>query len=1005
MKIAFLHLSDIHFVDSDRQGLHRIDKIVSALRVLQPFSELFIIFTGDLAYSGIENQYKNASDFFEKLCYTCMTTFNLAHLPYIQMVPGNHDVLLAGNDDDFLLEVNQSYKDDTIDELFIKEIDKQAIYYRTARRFGCSSLKKEVVLRKKYNAADVSIEFVLINTAPFSMRNQEKGLHYLSESCLEEACRESDADYVFYIMHHAYHWFNDIQKSMLENAISQQGNVLFVGHEHNAGNQDILHNHNTSTFVSAGGMLANKGDWEHSEFSAYSFNVDVLTNNWVGYSFTWNPLKNIYVENSIGPKTLLARKDDITGLLNVKPEYMAQVLFDEKMPGSVNLDQYFVFPRLELQRISEHSYSGDCSTYQAFLEMLENDRRIVIYGPSGSGKTTLLRYLFYQLMQEKTVLFFQCDDITSGNSERIIRHKVSDMFGDSREHHSAFLQLPMDQKVIIIDDSNMISERHRTQFLSEIEDKFGYVIISRNEYMNFDVEERLKMDAMGNYARYSISSFYIDKRNQLISKLVPLFSDVSDTHGEIINTICDALRKQRTISYYTAEIICQFVQLYCKNIVEARQNDGGIWNKVFEANLIKQIEPYATHMTVDLLFIILDRIAYCIHSKKLYPIPEASLIGEIEAYKQDYGSIVSTQDVLTAIVDSNLMRHDAHNNTYHFTNKSHLIFFVAREIRRRYIHSRDTTDLKNSLTYCCFGINADILMMLTYITEDEQMLNTLLEIALQYINDWEEVSLDPVNIPLLAAGNSPSFARPSGDTPKAHEQRTLSQEKQNAHAAVASALNIYDFDELDAETLGNQLSRAISLLVAVARCLPSFEHMMRSDVKKRFVAAIYELPQKIFYKWAIQVDRKKGELIDELYCLLSEASANNKNVRVLTKDEIAQRFQRDALCQYLNILYIAIVYSTRENTLAYLNEYDYKAKSPGRIMHAMMLERQERIDTLYDEGVELFEISKSNPVVRYLLQYVMYHSVIFSEKITQAQMQRIEDISGRWQRASSTSGD
>lgn len=59
-------------------------------------------------------------------------------------------------------------------------------------------------------------------------------------------------------------------------------------------------------------------------------------------------------------------------------------------------------------------------------------------------------------------------------------------------------------------------------------------------------------------------------------------------------------------------------------------------------------------------------------------------------------------------------------------------------------------------------------------------------------------------------------------------------------------------------------------------------------------------------------------------------------------------------------------------------------------MHGMILERCGKIDELYGEMEKLFE-KTDNVVVQYLIRKIMQHSIVFSKKIPQAQVQRIEE--------------
>lgn len=94
MPLKILHLSDIHFKHFSKGAIHDLDKnIQNELELdLEAFSKTngkidLIIIGGDIAFSGRENEYKEADVWLEKICK--ITGCNIEN---VLTVPGNHDI-------------------------------------------------------------------------------------------------------------------------------------------------------------------------------------------------------------------------------------------------------------------------------------------------------------------------------------------------------------------------------------------------------------------------------------------------------------------------------------------------------------------------------------------------------------------------------------------------------------------------------------------------------------------------------------------------------------------------------------------------------------------------------------------------------------------------------------------------------------------------------------------------------------------------------------------------
>ena len=118
------------------------------------------------------------------------------------------------------------------------EFKKQSAFFDFANRNHCFA-NKGAFDRRILSFDDFKIEVNLINTGIFSILEEDKGLHYLPKSCINELEQPSGANLVFTVMHHSPDWYIDDQKNTLEREIYNKSSLVFLGHEHFIGSKAL----------------------------------------------------------------------------------------------------------------------------------------------------------------------------------------------------------------------------------------------------------------------------------------------------------------------------------------------------------------------------------------------------------------------------------------------------------------------------------------------------------------------------------------------------------------------------------------------------------------------------------------------------------------------------------------------------------------------------------------------------------------------------------------------
>ena len=228
MNLLFLHIGDIHIKDISAINAFQIDKIADALNTFE-WDRMILFITGDIAFSGKSQQYRVAKQMVGKLVDSIKKRCHHSQWIDTICVPGNHDVYQKGGlSSKDLQNIRAS---STYEEHFCDELEKQKAFYTFAHNYRCFSEVKPVDRRiLSYGAYKVEIN--LVNSALFSIIEEDKGLHYIPSKYISEIDEPTHADFVITLMHHSPDWFVDSQKNRIEEIVYGKSSIVMFGHEH-----------------------------------------------------------------------------------------------------------------------------------------------------------------------------------------------------------------------------------------------------------------------------------------------------------------------------------------------------------------------------------------------------------------------------------------------------------------------------------------------------------------------------------------------------------------------------------------------------------------------------------------------------------------------------------------------------------------------------------------------------------------------------------------------------
>lgn len=418
MKIAILHIGDLHVIDRKSISLIHIQKIVDTLNTVPKFDELVIIIAGDIAHGGKKEEYQFAYYIIGQLISKIRKLIDFHVSVQVLCVPGNHDINHKGKPRTSL-ELQDIRKNNQYESFLQGELKKQECFYNFANSNRCF-LDKTVFEKKRLTFGDCIIEANLINSGVFSILEEDKGLHYIPSFVIESLSSDSNADFIFTIMHHSPEWYTDEIKNELEGAIYRNSSVVFYGHEHYIREKNVGFEKETATIVQAGGCLCENDNWSMSAFHLAV--LDTVTREYLHTEYKWNCRNKQYEPITAPCSNIIKRKN----IFSFDAAFLENLLTDAKHEITADFRDYYVFPRIRAEE-KINGNNREINDEEIFINEIVEKKKVVLTGGYNFGKTTLLKKLFLSFYDHEYLPVLCSVEIIKGKkASRAIKNAFED---------------------------------------------------------------------------------------------------------------------------------------------------------------------------------------------------------------------------------------------------------------------------------------------------------------------------------------------------------------------------------------------------------------------------------------------------------------------------------------------------------------------------------------------------------------------------------------------------
>lgn len=983
MKIAIIHLSDFHIKDGDKIINQKIDGFLSGLNIFKDIYEYAIIFSGDLAFSGQINEYKNARRLLSRLI-NGIKIKNGNKYVNLFMVPGNHDLCLPETARD-RKSIQSCYDNDKIDDIVDEELSYLDNYFANASLGGKIPYDK-ILSRRFCTYEDYKIQFNLINSALFStLEHNDKELHYFPQEKMHLLKKSSDVNLCITVMHHSWDWFNWNYKVDLSKTIVDNSEMLFTGHEHRESASVISIDNSLDTWISAAGEM---------DFSSYtkedSFNVIVIdteTNSFDGFIFNWNSKEKLFMHKCvIENKTLQSHSSNLLPL----PSYIKSIK-EDPYNSSDDFAKYFVFPKLVSEYKNEFGKRKELKTIEEFIDFLEENRKVFISGSTNSGKTTLMKHIFLSMTSSKVPLFLEVDNKTRIKKATFVRHLFEEQYGESATLYERYQQLDKSNKVILVDGWDLLQEKSRDNLIALLNEEFDYIIISSSSKSS-SIIDSIKEELTKNkpLCELHIKPFFTEKRNQLVRNICIQKNAYNDEDINNVNRLIDSLvHNNSSLFSLNPAFIIRYTNYFISDPYHDYSSGEAVFSKIFEFELQQSIIKLSPKSCVDEILVTFEEIAGYMYSnrKDILAIEEVRKI--VENYNTIYGVNVNVRDILDIGLRSKVLK-ETENLSIYFYNKNHLAYFIAKYlIRNAQNEPYDKTGIVYALENICFGINSDIIMFISYLLNNTQNIMSIVSEAGKLLEPWTEVSLDNKNISLLHNTVDTQVQLLSDSKQEEYEKAKEHTEEFNYSEDVIEARGLFEYNDSEIDAYPYRLIRAVKYTEMICKALSSFNSSLKLAQKKELVESIYAYPRKIIYAMLKPIDKRAEELCDSLLIYIEENGITKKNGNSYSKEDIVEMFNDYARSEFLGMMDHFAEICTSSKTFSLLTEKITSDYSEN-IQKLLILENSGKTDLLFREAESLLKDTKSDDI-RIMVKLVVRKHLICNRDLPFSKRQQIID--------------
>ena len=750
MKIAILHLTDLHFRGSDNIISNRVEKIHTALRLnLSDVKKIYIVVTGDIVERGEESGYIYAKKFLLNLKDLFDQSLSNTEVKFI-IIPGNHDCNFEydttlrrnniksmnydtiGDEDNSVIDLCMEVQKDFWDFYsYFNELPSNKLFFQ---------ILDEIDNKK--------ICFNCFNTSWMSQKREVINLFFPVRK-FDNTKKLDKGDLNFSILHHPIVWFKpegeNNNRKELQSFIENNSSIILYGHEHEEEHKKSVELWSQrETMYFSGKILQDNKEGENSGFQLVTININDKK-GWLK-QYLWK--KDLYISEKTrtfklngevyGNKKYKPNSDYINKLNTIKIPIKIENITD------VKLSDFYVFPDLEKNDFENDDME---SFYNAENLISGKDfNKCIIEGENQSGKSSLIAMLYKKFIEiDKYPLIVDCKSFKTPDVDKVLKKAFNEQYVNKKNDFERYIQDDKTKKVLLIDDLQNLKFNHKTikGIIENLEKRFNKIIIVTSKLYGLLSKIETEFDDL---EFFSLRPLGYKKRNKLIENYHRLsLSETKDTDETLLNRTKNSFDQVEAVlgnklmpSYPVFVLSILQTLVYAKTTNFEQTSYGYCYHSLINIALARKAQ--VPNEYIDTYFNFLSEFSLYLYKEDKYTFSENELLEFFKRYEKEYHVGFSFDRLKRGLIESKLIiiQHDDWKFSYEYI----FYFLVARKLSEL-IGKKEG---KDAIKYLCSNLhkekNANILLFVAHHTKDDFLIEEATFTAMVPFEDITPITLN-----------------------------------------------------------------------------------------------------------------------------------------------------------------------------------------------------------------------------------------------------------------------